>query len=382
MPKSVVIRAATADDLDVLDELEHRCFANDRLTRRRLSHWLKARHGILLMLEDAQGAAAYGLVWLLKGTRLARLYSLAVDPRARGQGYGQKLLKALESAAAERGRVYMRLEVAKHNTTAIQLYEKEGYRVFGEYTDYYEDHDDALRMHKQIMHAKKPDPQSIARATLQRIFKKVPWYRQTTEFTCGPASLMMAMASLEPARKPDQMTELAIWREATTIFMTSGHGGCHPLGLALAAQRRGFHAEVTMNTREPLFIEGVRREKKKDIMIKVDRQFLKEAKAAGVGLHYGDVTQQRIESWLNEGWAVLVLISTFRLDGKKTPHWVCLTGSDEHCFYVHDPDCEEGRQVALDCQHLPIARADFARMSAFGRGRLRTAIILKKAVVP
>src|SRR3989338_11026660 len=102
MGKSVVIRPATAEDLDALDELEQRCFANDRLTRRRLSHWLKARHGILLMLEDAQGLAAYGLVWLLKGTRLARLYSLAVDPRARGNGYGQKLLKALETAAAER----------------------------------------------------------------------------------------------------------------------------------------------------------------------------------------------------------------------------------------------------------------------------------------
>jgi hypothetical protein len=88
------------------------------------------------------------------------------------------------------------------------------------------------------------------------------------------------------------------------------------------------------------------------------------------------VTQQQLEDWMQEGRAVLVLISTYRLDGKKTPHWVCLTGLDEHCLYVHDPDCEEGRQVALDCQHLPISRQDFARMSAFGRGRLRTAIAI------
>jgi ribosomal protein S18 acetylase RimI-like enzyme len=359
------IRPAMARDLDALDQLERRCFDSDRLTRRRLSHWIKASHGILHLYEDDQGTAAYGLVWLLKGTRLARLYSLAVDPRARGRGIGEKLLRALELAAADRGRLYMRLEVAKSNQSAIRLYERSGYRVFGEYTDYYQDHDDALRMHKQIVHLKQ-----------QKLQKRVPWYRQTTEFTCGPASLMMAMSSLDVRRKPEQMEELAIWREATTIFMTSGHGGCHPLGLALAAQRRGFAAEVTLSQREPLFIEGVRREKKKDIISKVDRQFLKEARAAGVTIRYCEVTQQQLEDWMQEGRAVLVLISTYRLDGKKTPHWVCLTGLDEHCLYVHDPDCEEGRQVALDCQHLPISRQDFARMSAFGRGRLRTAIAI------
>ncbi len=359
------IRPATVDDLDALDELEQRCFNNDRLSRRRLSHWIKASHSILQVYEDAQGIGAYGLVWLLKGTRLARLYSLAVDARLRGQGVGQQLLQTLEDRAAERRRLYMRLEVAKSNKQAIALYERAGYRVFGEYTDYYEDHDDALRMQKQIVHL---SPQKLER--------RVPWYRQTTEFTCGPASLLMAMSSLEEQRKPEQMEELAIWREATTIFMTSGHGGCHPLGLALAARRRGFTAEVIINKRGPLFIEGVRREKKKDIITKVDRRFLEEALEAGVDIRYSDVTQQQLENWLHEGRAVLVLISTYRLDGKKTPHWVCLTGLDEHCLYVHDPDCEEGKQVALDCQHLPIARQDFARMSAFGRGRLRTAIAI------
>ena len=40
--------------------------------------------------------------------------------------------------------------------------------------------------------------------------------------------------------------------------MTSGHGGCHPLGLALAARQRGFSAETWINLQQPLFVDGVR----------------------------------------------------------------------------------------------------------------------------
>jgi hypothetical protein len=51
---------------------------------------------------------------------------------------------------------------------------------------------------------------------------------------------MMAMKALDPAMELNRTLELRLWREATTIFMTSGHGGCGPYGLALSAYRRGF----------------------------------------------------------------------------------------------------------------------------------------------
>jgi hypothetical protein len=71
-----------------------------------------------------------------------------------------------------------------------------------------------------------------------------------------------------------------------------------------------------------------------------------------------------------------MLISTYRLDGKKVPHWVLVTGIDDHVITVHDPDVEERWQQPIDCQHLPIARADFAKMASFGSARLRCAIVL------
>jgi ribosomal protein S18 acetylase RimI-like enzyme len=369
----LIIRPPKNADLDALITLEENNFSGDRISKRRFKHWLKASNGLMLVAFRNDALVGYGLVLLHKGTRLARLYSLVIDKNQRGQGLGQQLLDQLEHGAAQRKRLFMRLEVAKHNAAAIILYRRSGYHIFGEYTDYYEDHSDALRMQKRIRY---PNAAQVSR--------QIPWYRQTTDFTCGPASLIMAMASLDEDVVVNQELELDIWREATTIFMTSGHGGCHPLGLALAADKRDFDACVYISTNKPLFLEGVRSEHKKSVMMAVDRQFLEKAKQCNIELHYADLSQQQIQSWLSDGYAVIILISTYRMDGRKVPHWVTVTAMDESCLYVHDsdPDNDNQDQDALDCQHIPIARDDFVKMSQFGTERLRTAIAIKKKNKP
>ncbi|MDX1451458.1 MAG: peptidase C39 family protein [Oleiphilaceae bacterium] len=368
MAQALELRPARMKDLDGLLALEQQCFQHDRLSRRSFRHWIQDAKGILLVLEEGGSIRAYGLVWCLQGTRLARLYSMAVHPEERGRGLAFTLLETLEQHARERGFLTMRLEVDTRNQAAIRLYERSGYRIFGEYHDYYDDHGDALRMHKPLRGA--------AQAHVQRV---TPWYEQTTAFTCGPAALMMAMASLDERVQPSQSLELDLWREATTIFMTSGHGGCHPVGLALAACRRGFSAEVFVNTREPLFLEGVRSAHKKDVMQRVHQDFVSAAEhTPNLQLHYEELNDARIQQGLEQGEAWLVLISTYRLDNKKAPHWVCVSGIDEVCLYVHDPDRDGEEAQAIDCQYLPIARRDFAAMASFGRGRLRTAIALRR----
>lgn len=357
---NIVLRFARISDLQALNELENTHFDYDRLSRRRLRHWIKAPNGLLIVAEKTHNEkththilVGYGLVLLHSGTHLARLYSLVVASNQRGQGIGQQLMLRLEMEAATTGRLFMRLEVAKHNHHAIHLYQTLGYRIFGEYTDYYEDHSDAIRMQKRIRH---PAADQLPYA--------IPWYRQTTAFTCGPASLLMAMASQDSDIIPDQNAELDIWREATTIFMTSGHGGCHPLGLALSAYRRGFEVKAFINTDKPLFVEGVRVEHKKNIMTLADQQFRQKIREHNIELRQEELSQEEIEQLLRQGYAIIMLISTYRLDGRKVPHWVTITAIDEHCLYVHDPDPDEHEQDPLDCQHIPIARNDFEKCRA------------------
>ena len=101
------------------------------MSPRSLKRWLSAKHGILLIAENGEQVCGYGLVWCHKGTRLARLYSLAVKPTMQGKGIAKMLLAALEKQTSERGRIYLRLEVAVNNKSAIGLYKSLGYRVLG-----------------------------------------------------------------------------------------------------------------------------------------------------------------------------------------------------------------------------------------------------------
>ncbi len=363
--EDVRFRPAVDADLDALLRIEERAYATDRLSRRSFRRWIGSDHAALIVAQDDQGVAGYTLVLLYRGTRLARLYSIAVDPSRRGLGLGLALLRASERAALEAGRIDMRLEVRRDNSKAIALYEKEGYRRFGEYSDYYEDHEGAFRYQKRI---RTFDPRLR--------HHPVPWYRQTTEFTCGPASLMMAMRAQDPDYRMSRAEELRLWRESTTIYMTSGHGGCHPLGLALAAHRRGFRAEAWISLETPLFIDSVRDEGKRAVIEQVHRDYVQQSREAGLQVHYRELTQTDLDRALKAGALPVVLISTWRMDRKRAPHWVVVSAIDERFIYLHDPDPEDTLQNELDCQYLPIARDDFERMARFGRDRLRAALVI------
>ena len=376
---NVVLRVATLQDLASLQHIEQTCFTTDRLSKSRFKFYIDAQHAELIVAEREPSSAnakhdknkqgvnsivGYGLLLLRRGTQLTRLYSIAVLPEARGLGVGEKLINSLGERALLRGKRFMRLEVAVGNAGAIALYKKLGFSQFGMYTDYYDDHTDALRMQKVLVPSKSVKPEIY------------PWYQQTTDFTCGPSALMMAMCALNNRYEMTQEKELSLWRTATTIFMMSGHGGCHPVGLALAAVNEGYAAKVVINRDVPLFVDGVRDVNKKEIVENVEQQFMAEARKKGISVEISDWRVDVIDQTLKAGGAVLCLISTYAFDKKKVPHWVAITSCDSHCYYLHDPDASEGQPV--EYQHIPVAREDFLRLASYGTRKVRTLVLLKK----
>tara|TARA_R110001583_G_scaffold39399_4_gene126219 strand:+ start:2786 stop:3076 length:291 start_codon:yes stop_codon:yes gene_type:complete len=95
-------------------------------------------------------------------------------------------------------------------------------------------------------------------------------------------------------------------------------------------------------------------------------------------ISFQETTAQMLKEACDNGQISLVLISTYRLDRKKAPHWVVISGYDEQCFYVHDPDPDEKFQDHNDCQYIPIRFDDFERMSVFGASRMITSIQINK----
>jgi ribosomal protein S18 acetylase RimI-like enzyme len=360
-----MIREAVLDDVPALVELETRCFDTDRLSARSFRHFLRRGNDDLLVAELDGAVRAYSLTLFRRNTSLARLYSIAVDPACRGRHVARELLQAAQVRALDRGTTRMRLEVHQRNEAAQELYRSLGYRGFGVFEDYYEDHATALRMEKELAPHLAPD------------LDRVPWYRQTLEFTCGPACLIMAMKAHDPALEVDRDLEIQLWREATTVFMTSGHGGCAPLGLALAAWRRGFDVETSVSDETELFTDSVRSEDKKAVIRLVERRFLVELGETGILIDTAPPSAADLVDRLARGGMPLVLISSYRLTGDRIPHWVLITAADAGFVYINDPfvDEEEGR-TETDCIGIPIQPHEFERMMRLGRRKHHASVIV------
>jgi len=361
------IRAAGIDDLEDLLALEQACFQGDRISRRQFRYLLTRGNARTLVAVEPSipGLLGYVMVLFSRGTSLARLYSIAVSAAARGRGVGRALVKAAEGAARDAACADLRLEVRRDNAASLELFRQMGYREFGTIEDYYEDHMGALRLQKSL--APGPDPELV----------RTPYYAQTLDFTCGSAALMMAMRAVDPDLKLDRRLELHVWREATTIFMTSGHGGCGPYGLALAAARRGYEVELLVRDSGVAFFDSVRSEEKKRVMQLVQEDMVEELERLEVPTQQGPVNVAALEARFNVGRVPVVLISSVRIYAERFPHWVTVTGFDDRFIYVHDPlvDVEEGER-AVDSVNMPILRRDFERMARYGRAGLQAAVIV------
>lgn len=354
------LRVATPADLNSLVALEREIFTSDRLTRRSYRSLLARDTAMVLVAEQNGVLAGSAVILFNRSTSITRLYSLAVARSHRGRGIARLLLVAANQAALARGCVLLRLEVRVDNTPARALYESEGFAFVRNIPRYYADGSDAIRLERSLWNER-------ARAPL-----RFPYYAQTLEFTCGSAALMMAMGALRPELHLDRQLEVRLWREATTVFMTSGHGGCGPFGLALAAQKRGFDATIYA-PQQSLFLDGVRDPDKKRVIALVEDDFVAELADTSVVIQRGRLRLDTLISHVRRGAVPVVLISLFRLHGEKGPHWVTVSGYDGHVFRVLDPMSPPRGGHRPD---ISIAREEFERMSRYGSQRQSAAVVL------
>jgi predicted double-glycine peptidase len=209
----------------------------------------------------------------------------------------------------------------------------------------------------------------------------VPHYAQTTDFTCGPSALIMAMKSLKPSLKSDRALELQLWREANTIFMgpSGGHGGCSALGLALAAHRRGFGAEVYVNHRGVLLADRAHSKEHAEVMRVLHERDLKEARAAGIPVRHDGLSVDRLEAVLRRGALPVVLNSMRFLHNDPTAHWFVVTAVDEANVYVNDPWVARDKgKTSDDMTGVPIPRAVFDGVTSYGKKRERAVVLIRR----
>ena len=142
----ITLRRMTLADASAVHAIEAATFAipwslqsfEEEMTRNACARYLVAQ----TPTGDIIGFAG---VWVVIDE--GHITNIAVREDMRGNGYGEKITRALMQAAANEGCLWMDLEVRRSNLRAQSLYRKVGFIDVGYRKRYYEDNqEDALLM--------------------------------------------------------------------------------------------------------------------------------------------------------------------------------------------------------------------------------------------
>jgi ribosomal protein S18 acetylase RimI-like enzyme len=149
------IRIAIPDDFERIVELENLCFPKEHAYTRRQLHYLLIKANSTVLVEIT-GALIRGFLIILyrRGTTVAGIETINVDPTHRKKGIGLRLLSVAEEHLRKKGIHKIRLEVSTANNAAIKLYEHAGFQKIMLLKKYYHyDHEgsrDAYRMVREL----------------------------------------------------------------------------------------------------------------------------------------------------------------------------------------------------------------------------------------
>lgn len=198
---------------------------------------------------------------------------------------------------------------------------------------------------------------------------EVPFYRQTQDYTCGAAALMMAMKYFDSSLELCKDLEIDVWREANLIedWSTCGRG------LAYSAAKRGFGARIVASVDDIPFKERILK-----ISPNADRKVLefffrdmqRRALALDVKEERREVTVEEIFSTLSNREIPIVLVNAKLLHQEDVPHWIVVRGYDWTGLFIHDPVWRKPRTTG-------IAVRTFKRMIGYGTGHVMIAVLAR-----
>jgi len=135
---SGAIRKIIPDDLGRIIELERKCFNENIAYNPRQIKYLITMANSNCLTETVQDILrGFIIVLYKKGSVVAGIETLNVDPIFQGKGIGKKLLMAAEEDMRPNGVKKIRLEVSVSNLSAVNLYEKSGFRKIKMLKNYY-----------------------------------------------------------------------------------------------------------------------------------------------------------------------------------------------------------------------------------------------------
>lgn len=129
-------------------ELERRCFSKPWSEQALLD---ECENPNAVFLAAVEGERLLGYCGMHFAAGECYMDNVAVSPKHRREGIGERLISALIEAAKEKGGEFLSLEVRPSNTGAVALYEKLGFQQAGRRKDFYTaPREDALLLTKTL----------------------------------------------------------------------------------------------------------------------------------------------------------------------------------------------------------------------------------------
>lgn len=196
-----------------------------------------------------------------------------------------------------------------------------------------------------------------------------PYYRQTTDFSCGPVSLLMAQAHWQGAESMTRERERQIWRRATRFT------GCGVRSLSLQVDRSRF--DVSVFDTEYLQPQVTPMEPR-DARAFANEEDNLLAASAGIAIAEREYSMSEVAAEVDRGSRVLVLIDELRFHGEPMPHWVVVHAHRDGVVLLNDPwvDATEGESW-VSAVDVPVALAELDAMAWWGEPRYRSVLVLR-----
>jgi len=188
----------------------------------------------------------------------------------------------------------------------------------------------------------------------------VPYFQQTRTATCGPACLMMVMKYYHPSLEFSRKLEFALWMKSFSLFF---FGGTFQFGLAAAASKHGFKAEIYQQNR---FSYGYPRSP--GLATRIENIVSSHARRLKIPIVYGTDNIAVIRDGLQRLIPPIVFVNLHPIIGENVFHWVVVTGLDEQNVYINDPYVPMGFTLKQK-KDYPVSWDVFSQGMATGNGR-------------
>jgi len=175
----------------------------------------------------------------------------------------------------------------------------------------------------------------------------VPYYRQSSDFTCGPACVLMVMKHFEPNLQVDRYVEFEVWRQCNMI----GVRGADPYGLSVPLLDCGYEVQLLTQRRRMVAAGPWRR--------RLLRHFSsEEVELSFLGMKQNQIRALRrklpvtyrrplvtdVVSGVRNGFVPIALVHMGVVHSLNIPHWVVVTDASQGCVVFNDPYPPKGRK--------------------------------------